>query len=929
MLSCQSLKSRMVRCTSFPLPLHGLLLLGMLFAFARASAQSIGLHGESRPMPGSIDVPVRTSFFLQVWGASAENPVAEESIGVRLEPAGGEAVALLEPGGKFAAGATGSVAKSSIQFQGSAYAVNVDTPDPLLPATTYTLTVSARLKSGAALAPSAGSFRFMTEAEETTRTVAFDLDLRAKPVQWHGSFFSGIMQPSFMLGFYNLKETFEMMAEAHKIAPKAWLIQRDWFITGSDFRPGYGFGGPRPANIVREMETRHIRSIEKEGDGARLFVEDFIGHELYGIPSSRTLSLDYEKGHEVLIADGIISTRTLVREVRDADGSVLVDNPAIAEMPWQLDYASVPEENPPDAPGRIAVGGGYLRRFNPVGTVRYYWGRWDLFADAMVNQYGRKRFVINPIEAPGDLAAYGKFDSPPKDYPQYHAVMREITSHIIDRYGDKTLDFIWSVFNETDLAHGPMGWQNWIEVQRFYDYTVDAILRAFEDHGYDSEKVHIGGLELGAVFGLNLRDYDFLAHCSPNYTTTARPELLPYNAAYADKRLDGKRSRRVERLCGASGGKGSPCDFLSVHTYNYADIAAAKILRIKETALSIDPEYYADLYANTFEACLTWSSSPDKAVPVSFMNNGYFSGWCADVTARLLRKASEDPRFAYGDSVVTTWYEPTMNLSGLNGISRAFDVDDDGDGSKDRRVTVPEQVFHFLTLLNTMGETYWPLPEQIVGQHGVSGFASPTSDSLRVVLYSHSMRDPENRSEKSFAINLAIHGAPWQTAAVEQYQFDEENNSTYRQLLALQKAKDAAQTETMDPVEMKVIVADLKSGDPDRQIDAFRKIQKAGPRARAAVETMQSIAETITDENLKREGMLAYVSIVGQNQGFPAKAIEEIVEKSALRPTRVVSAEFLESEGALNLTVPVASNGINFLIIRPDMMALPPPAASE
>ena len=108
-----------------------------------------------------------------------------------------------------------------------------------------------------------------------------------------------------------------------------------------------------------------------------------------------------------------------------------------------------------------------------------------------------------------------------KDYAQWHDVARTIAGHVIDRYGADALDFTWSVFNEPDL--GPLFWRaDWDELQKFYDYTTDAILRAFEDRGYDSSKVFIGGLELGGIFGTNLRLREFLAHCSPRATAEGR-----------------------------------------------------------------------------------------------------------------------------------------------------------------------------------------------------------------------------------------------------------------------------------------------------------------------------------------------------------------------------------------------------------------------
>lgn len=149
-----------------------------------------------------------------------------------------------------------------------------------------------------------------------------------------------------------------------------------------------------------------------------------------------------------------------------------------------------------------------------------------------------------------------------------------IAGHIIDRYGGDSLTFVWSIFNEPDL--GPLFWRaDWDELQRYYDYTTDAILRAFEDRGYDSSKVFIGGLELGGIFGVHLKLTEFFAHCSP---TTETKGALPLNAAFADKRLDGKRSKRVETLCKAHKGKGSPCDFVSIHSYNRSELMAAKLI---------------------------------------------------------------------------------------------------------------------------------------------------------------------------------------------------------------------------------------------------------------------------------------------------------------------------------------------------------------
>ena len=71
-------------------------------------------------------------------------------------------------------------------------------------------------------------------------------------------------------------------------------------------------------------------------------------------------------------------------------------------------------------------------------------------------------------------------------------------------------------------------------------------------------------------------------------------------------------------------GKGSPCDFISIHSYNQAELMAAKLIRAKEMALEIDPDYYRALWVNSHEACPDWMPPPDEAAADSYLGNGYF-----------------------------------------------------------------------------------------------------------------------------------------------------------------------------------------------------------------------------------------------------------------------------------------------------------------
>jgi hypothetical protein len=608
------------------------------------------------------------------------------------------------------------------------------------------------------------------------------LNLGAAPVRWRGAFFSGICNVIFCTRAESYAPTYDLMNEARKPHPRAWSYQRDFWMTGMEYQKPSSFFPQNLPNIVRERETRRIAAMEPRPSGMLLRVEDVFGHEQYGIPSGRTIGADYHPGDLVLIADGVHDARAKVLAADDPAGTVLITAVTAPPGGWKVAYdGPLPRREDPDAPGLFPPGGCYLRKFQPHGTPCYYWGRLDKEWD-LVHRRGGRRLMVNFADAPGDLSRDGRSWTTVKDYAEWHEVARTIAGHIIDRYGADALTFTWSLFNEPDL--GPLFWRtDWDELQRFYDYAVDAILRAFEDRGYDSDRVFVGGLELAGIFGTHLKLPEFLAHCSPRSSATVKG-ALPRNAAVADRRLDGRRSRRVESLCRDHQGKGSPCDFISIHSYNRSEIMAAKLIRAKEVALEIDPEFYKALWVNSHESCPDWMPPPDLAAADSYLGNGYFPSWCADIATRQLRQAARDPRYAFGESILTVW-PPPANFAGINAVTRILHSDD-GDGRGDRTVTIPMPIFHVLGMLSDLGDRYWVLPEQRVGGHVSGGFASRNEGAVRVVLYTHHAQDTQSRSEAAFDLTLEIDGLGWRgPSRVQEYRFDRDHNSYFRQGRAL------------------------------------------------------------------------------------------------------------------------------------------------
>lgn len=872
-------------------------------------------YGSPRPANGAAHVPLRTSIYfeLELHEAEPGDRILPDSVTLQLQAEGGDIIHLLLPNRRFAEGARGWLRPRSSPTGG--LTVYVDPGIVLQPATTYTVLATARSRGGVELAAKDATWSFTTEAAPEQHAVEYALDLGEEPVRWHGGFFTGICNVVFCTREKTFGSLYRMMAEAHAEHPSAWRYQRDIWMTATDDRKPdwHMLMDPQVPNLVRERETRRITAMREQGDGVLLHLEDFFGHAQYDVAAGRPLSDDYQPGHEILVADGVSDARSKVMAVDDAAGTILIAPITTPEPGWHLDYqAPPPEQENPDAPGLFAAGGTHLRRFDPPGTPVYYWGRLDKEWD-LAHVAGGRRLVVNFVEAPSDLSLTGRPYTRPKHYAVWHEVVLTVTGHLIDRYGEASLDFAWSVFNEPDLV-GDYWRFHWDEVQRFYDYTVDAVLRAFEDRGYDSRRVRVGGWELGAIFGPHLRLKEILAHCSPRAEAEG---ALEQNAAFTDPRLDGKRSRRVEELCRGHGGRGSPCDFISIHAYNRSHMMATKLIRAKEMALETDAEFYRDLWINSHESCPNWSPPPDEAAADSYRGNGYFPTWCLDVVHRLLQQAIADPRYASGESVITIW-PPPQGFAGINALARLIPVDDDGDGRSDRTVTVPTPVFHALGLLSDLGPDHWVLPSQQVGGHALGGFASRDPKGVvRVALFSHHAGDIQSRSDHAFKVTLDLAGIGGDgLVRVTEHRFDREHNTYFTEAARLRDGSTAADRE-----ELEALTRILEEGDLATLRDAFQKIPKLDPGSLHAIApAFLRMATNLTDPELREEAQTVMQSVFGpaaaSQPGYPRARVEKIQKLAELRPTALTTLP-RGPEGRLHLTIPVSGNGANLFVIEP------------
>lgn len=768
---------------------------------ALVGAQSVKLlrkaadpFGFPRPQPGAAGVPLKTSLYFEL-GMEKPKPgdaISTASLEVMLQRSTAEGRRLLR-GGRFVKGVKGWIRPAPQMMGAPTLGIYIEPPLTLDPLSTYTVRIEAKSRLGATLTAKDRQWRFTTGDKPLVEKLNVELNFNAAPVRWQGDFFSGFCKPAFCNSATGLEPSYAMMARDREKSPRAWKRQRDFWLTGSDHTPNNSFWPFWEPNIVRELETRRIAAITTttQGGEVTLKVEDFFGHAQYGIEGGRPLSGDYKAGDEVLIADGTNHARARIAAVDDGARTVRLDRLAAPAGGWKIDDPDqYRKTEDPASPGLFPFGGCYLRRFAPAGTPRYYWGRLDREWD-IARKYGNI-LLPNFTDAPGDLSVAGQAWCPPKDYVELHAVIRAITGHIIERWGaEAALTYTWSIFNEPDLSilfwHGTQA-----ELYKFYDYATDAVLREFEERGIDSEKVFIGGLELGAIFpNLPWLD-DFLKHCSPNGVTTAS-----LNAAFADPRLEGKRSRRVEALCREHGGKGAPLDFVSIHGYNGSKALATKLILAKEKALKIDAAAYGKLWVCSHESGPDWAPPPDEGASDVFLGNGYYPAWCADVTWRLLERAARDPRFAKGEQVLTYWPWPTRGIGGTNAPTVNLPVRGAGsEGGKSgakgkpgekKEIALRLQLYGFLNQLGAMGNDYWVLPVQQAGTQQVAGFATRTEKGCRVMLYAHDAADVQARGGQEYKVELKLGGVAWKEARVTQVRFDAKNATALERLRELKR----------------------------------------------------------------------------------------------------------------------------------------------
>jgi xylan 1,4-beta-xylosidase len=114
----------------------------------------------------------------------------------------------------------------------------------------------------------------------------------------------------------------------------------------------------------------------------------------------------------------------------------------------------------------------------------------------------RHNFPQGPVNS-----IYTGWAYPPKDYQKWSELIFQFVSHLRSRYGDEALKgWLWEVWNEPDIGY----WKGTPEeFLKLYDFSVDAVLKAFPD-------AKIGGPDTTGAASPRAAEFLrlFLEHCT-------------------------------------------------------------------------------------------------------------------------------------------------------------------------------------------------------------------------------------------------------------------------------------------------------------------------------------------------------------------------------------------------------------------------------
>jgi len=386
---------------------------------------------------------------------------------------------------------------------------------------------------------------------------------------------------------------------------------------------------------------------------------------------------------------------------------------------------------------------------------------------------------------------------PPRDYGKWSELVFQWVMHCVSRYGEKEVaSWYWEVWNEPDIGY----WQGTsAEYQKLYDYSADAVKRALP-------AIRVGG---------------------PASTGPASPRAAKFLHDFLEHAVSGTNY--------ATGGKGSPLDFITFHAKGRPKIVNGHVQMGSEFQLrdvdggfkivSSFPELKnlpIVISESDPEGCAACSiqSNPQN----SYRNGTMYSSYTAATLAQIEELAGRDgvnlrgsltwafefenqPYFAgFRDLATNGIDKPVLNVFRMLGMM-------DGD-----RVRVESSGAVPLDDFVTRG---------VKGAPDIDAVASRGTRRISVLVWNY---HDDDLSAPAAQVDLEVQDVPARRVLVRQYRVDEAHGDSYSAWKALGSPQNptsgqyarleaAGQLGTMGPPQW----MDAKSGELDLKLALPRR----------------------------------------------------------------------------------------------------------
>jgi len=398
-------------------------------------------------------------------------------------------------------------------------------------------------------------------------------------------------------------------------------------------------------------------------------------------------------------------------------------------------------------------------RIGPDGKITYDWQRFDEMA-ALILATGNKLKVVF-FAMPYELAAYPEAlkkrpngaklcISPPKDYQQWEALCADFTRHVISKYGiDEVQQWTFRCWNEPDLA-GFWRKGDLAEYLKLYDYFAKGVKGV-------SSGIPIGGPALSGT------------------KTYKEPENFRLFLEHV-----------VNGVNHATGEKGSPVDFLAIHTYGGSSAGGGPGRDYPDADYMIEQQLRCADMRDAYPRL--------KGMPIHVEEWGESSGGTKGVSD----KPSADIRNSqYGAAFLTAWVERHIRLRQEgdrqighftfcgSGYEKPPLHDFMGYRTLDTLNGFHKPILNAYTLLNKLASGIVPVETAPSGGH-VSAFATRDANRVTVVV-THYRPDRIDNAGEACPVKLKI-ASPWPPDAkvtLNHWRIDSDHSNAYSAFKAL------------------------------------------------------------------------------------------------------------------------------------------------